>query len=390
MPMPKISKRLIDDVDTPAGGDETVLWDSELRGFGVRIRASGRRSFIIKYRNQFGQQRKYTIGSMGPMTPEEARKHARRLLLEVSQGKDPAAQAQEARVAPTVSDLADQYMAEHAKPKKRPLSIKSDETLLRRHILPKLGRKKIAALTRADVMKFHQSMHVLPGAANRAVTLLSKMMNLAEQWGYRPDNTNPCRHIQKFREKSAERFLTHEEINRLLTHLNTLESKRQESIDVIVAIRLLLFTGCRRGEVLTLQWRFIDLEKGILQLPETKTGKRTVYLMENAVEVLRDHAKRFDSLHGYVIRGACTGGHLVNLQKPWTRIRSGCGLDDVRLHDLRHTFASIGAASGLSLPMIGALLGHSQPQTTKRYAHLCDQSMRKAVTAISARIRATG
>lgn len=383
--MTKITKKLADSSTLPEGKSENCVWDSELRGFGLRVRLSGRKSFILKYRNQYGQQRKHTLGYYGAITCEEARKLAQRRLLEISQGADPASETREARSAPTVADLAQRFMEEHAKVKKKPLSIKSDEALLRLHILPMMAQRKVASVTRQDIIKLHQAMHKYPGAANRAITLLSKMLNLAEDWGYREDNSNPCTHIERYKERKLERYLSNAEIRKLLDCLEELQRDGIENADTLLAIRLLLMTGCRRNEVLTLKWSNVDLENRILKLTDSKTGKRYVHLSPQAVQLLLVHFETCGlDTNPYVIKGAKPGAHLVNLQKPWTRIRKICGLQDVRLHDLRHTFASLGAASGLSLPMIGALLGHSQPQTTQRYAHLCNDTLVTATNQIGA------
>jgi integrase len=210
------------------------------------------------------------------------------------------------------------------------------------------------------------------------------MFNLAEQWGLRPDNSNPCRHVEKYKERKIERFLSNEELARLGEVLAEAERTQTEMPSVIAALRLLLFTGCRLSEILTLRWDEVDLENQCLRLRESKTGAKVVYLPSAAIEVLSVIEQQDNN--PFVIVGAKRGSHLVNLQKPWRRIRANAGLEDVRIHDLRHSFASVAAASGLSLPIIGALLGHTQPQTTQRYAHLVGDPLREAVDLIGSRI----
>jgi integrase len=261
-------------------------------------------------------------------------------------------------------------MREHARPKKRPGSAAGDEILLRLHVLPRLGTLKVNAITRADITRIHQSMEDRRGAANRTVALLSKMFNLAEKWGLRADGTNPCRHVEKYRERKVERFLSGEELARLGEVLAEAGRTGSELPSVIAAIRLLLLTGCRLNEILTLRWADVDFGQRALRIRESKTGAKTVYLSDPALEVLQSIKRAPGNPH--VIVGEKSGSHIVNLRKPWYRLRAEAGLSDVRIHDLRHTYASYAAASGLSLPIIGALLGHTQPQTTARYAHLAN------------------
>ena len=382
--MPKLTKRLVEGIK-PDPDRDVIVWDQELPGFGIRVWPSGKRVYILKYRNMHGRQRKPVIGQHGVLTADQARSIARGWLAEVERGGDPSGSRVEARTSPTMDDLAERYLEQHARVKKRPRSVKSDETLLQLHILPPLGRMKVSEVGRADVQRLHHNMRATPGAANRTAALLSKMFNLAEKWGLRPDVSNPCRHLEKYRERKLERFLSEAELARLGDVLNEAERFGSERPSVIAAIRLLIFTGCRLSEILTLRWEYVDFERQVLRLPESKTGQKVVPLNAPARELLTGMTR---DPSGWVIPGAKIGAHLVNLEKPWRRIRAKAGLDDVRLHDLRHSFASFGAASGLSLPIIGALLGHTQAATTKRYAHLADDPLRQASEAVGQRIAA--
>ncbi len=383
--MPKLTKRIVEAAQ-PNSDRELILWDTELPGFGLRVWPSGKRVYILKYRTSDGHQRKATIGQHGPLTTVKARTRALKWLSEAKHGGDPAGSALETRRAPTVGQLAQRYIEEHARAKKRPASIEADERQLRLYVLPALGRKKVASVTRADVAHLHHSMRQKPISANRCLALLSKMFNLAEKWDLRPDGTNPARHIERFRENRRERFLSNEELANLGKTLAEAETERIELPSVIAAIRLLLFTGCRRSEILTLRWDSVDFERGCLQLLESKTGSKTIHLSAPALNVLAN-LERIDD-NPYVIVGAKPTTHLVNLTKPWMRIREQAGLNGVRLHDLRHSFASVAAAGGLSLPLIGALLGHTQPQTTARYAHLAADPLRQANDLVGKRIAA--
>jgi integrase len=310
------------------------------------------------------------------MTCEEARIVAQRWLSDVSQGGDTSAQKSLIKTLPTVKELAQRYMSEYA-PRKKAASRKDDERLWNHYVIPFMGELKISTITRQDIISLHHSLKHFPIRANRVLSLLSKALNLAELWGYRPDASNPCRHVQKYAENKRERFLSQEEITRLMGVLEQEEKEGKELPPVLCAIRLLLLTGCRLNEILSLSWQEVDFDKSCLFLLDSKRGKRTVYLSPPALELLQNIPREKD--HPYVIAGKNRQAHLINLQKPWRRIRKKASLDDVRIHDLRHTFASVAAANGLSLPIIGALLGHSQTQTTARYAHLVGQPLLEAV-----------
>ncbi len=381
--MAKITKKRVESIKP---GDRDVFeWDDELRGFGVRIKPSGVRSYIIQYRNRFGRSRRLTVGKHGRLTAEEARKEARLLLSEVERGGDPAADRAIVRNAPTVAEFAARYMTEYAPGKKKPSSIETDRINLRCHILPAFGNLTVAAITRADVVRLHQGMKDTPGAANRTLALISHMLNVAEKWGLRPDGANPCRHVEKYKPGKRERYLSSAELARIGRVLAEAERTGTERPNAVAAIRLLILTGCRRSEILTLRWEHVDFENRRLRLPESKTGAKIIHLNAPTLEVLNGLNPKPS---GWVIPGAKEGTHLVNLTKPWHRMRERAKLEGVRLHDLRHSFASVGVSGGLSLPVIGALLGHSQADTTARYAHLAADPLQQATNMIGERIAA--
>ncbi len=224
---------------------------------------------------------------------------------------------------------------------------------------------RVRDISRAHVAKIHFSMKGSPYGGNRCLALLSHMFRKAEAWGLRPDGSNPTRHVDKFPETARERFLSPTELGRLGSALA--DAGRSESLYAVAAIRLLVLTGARLGEVLMLEWGHVDFGSRLLRLPDSKMGKKTIALSAPALELLAGLPRQEGN--PYVICGARAGARLINLQKPWRRIRKQAGLDDVRIHDLRHSYASVAVAGGASLPLIGALLGHAQPQTTARYAH---------------------
>lgn len=380
--MPKLTKRLVDSLE-PRKSDY-VEWDGDLSGFGIRVWPSGRKSFVLWFRNASGRARKMTLGAYGQLTVDQARKLALGKLAEIATGDDPAEKKVSARRGNTVSELADRYLSEHAIPKKKPESVKADRRLLNTAILPRIGRRAVPDVSRKDIGELHHAMRKTPVQANRVIALLSKMFNLAEAWGLRPDGSNPCRHIQKFKERGRERFLSGEEMVRLAGVLDEAQETGQESPVAVAAIRLLLFSGMRKTEVLTLEWTHVDLDRQVADLPDSKTGKKTVHLSAPALAVLADLPR----LKGnpYVFPGRKPGSRFVGLQKVWERIRSKADIEDVRLHDLRHTFASVGVTDGLSLPMIGKLLGQKQASTTLRYAHLAEDPQKEATEQIGRRI----
>ncbi len=385
--MPKLTKRLIDSLKPR--DREYVVWDSEATGFGARVRPSSRITYLLKYRvggGRTGTIRKPAIGTHGSITVDQARTIARQWLAEVAQGGDPGGQRQERRRGPTVVQLCERYVREHAEPYKKPSSLIEDRRLIEKRVIPALGQKQVHAITRDDVSRIHGGLRSTPYEGNRTLALISKMLALAEQWGLRPDGSNPCRHVKKFREAKRERFLSIDELARLGEALAQAERDGTAMSSVIAAIRLLLFTGCRLSEILTLRWNEVDLANARLRLGDSKTGAKAIYLPAPALEILAGIPRHGDN--PFVIAGRKPSTHLVNLTKPWHRIRKLAGLSDVRLHDLRHTFASAGAAAGLSLPMIGKMLGHTQAATTQRYAHLAPDPVKEAVETVAANISA--
>ena len=374
MPKLKLTKRGVEAL--LPGPKDIILWDTELKGFGCKITPIGNRFYFCYYRTRAGSQRRPTIGRHGPVTAEQARDIARRWLAQVAAGGDPSQTRQSARNAPTMSALCQRFLAEHSEVRNKPGTLYNYQRIMDRFIIPALGSRKAADVTRADFQRLHHSLRGTPYQANRVLGLLSKMMNLAEKWGIRPDGTNPMRHVEKYREKKRERYLSSDELIRLTGALADVERIGTESAAVIAAIKLLIFTGSRLSEILTLRWDWVNLQRKCLELPDSKTGAKFVHLNDPAVEVLNSLERRDGNSH--VIPGTKLGAHLVNLEKPWRRIRTRAGLEDVRLHDLRHTYASIAAGLGEGLPIIGKLLGHTQPATTARYAHLAADPLKAA------------
>jgi integrase len=381
----KITIRSVDALAAPDGG-EVTLRDTELSGFEVRARGGGAKVYGIRYRVGSGRDApmaRYTIGRHGsPWTPYTARAEARRLLGQVAHGTDPASTKAAEKAAPTVAELAEQFMAEHAEAKRKASTSREYRRLLDHVVLPAIGNRKVADATRRDVAKFHHARRETPTEANRSLAVTSTMFNFAERIGLRTDGSNPCRHVEKYQQRRRERFLSTDELGRLGEALAAYDG----SPYVTAAIKLLVFTGARLGEVLGLQWQWIDFEPGEARLPDSKTGAKTVHLPPPALAVLADLPRIEGNPHFIV--GGVAGASLVNLEKPWRVIRKAAGLDDVRLHDLRHAFASVAAGSGMGLPIIGKMLGHTQAATTNRYAHLASDPVKAAAATVAGKMAA--
>ena len=389
-----VTKRSVDAL-TPG----TTLWDTQVSGFGCRCRSGGRKTYVFKYRLH-GRKHLFTIGTHGsPWTPDRARAKALGLAGKVAEGHSPAQERKDDRGVPTVALLAERFLGEHADLKTKPRTASDTRRLFQRLILPVIGRVRLDALGRADVARLHHELRATPYQANRVLSALSKMLNWAERHGLRPDGSNPCRHVERFKERSRERFLSEVELARLGEVLSKAEgeagspqvgqngrgpSGRRVGPMAVAAIRLLIFTGARMSEVLTLRWADVDLARGQARLPDSKTGPKTIYLNPPALELLAS-LPRVEG-NPFVLPGGRDGWHLADLEAPWRVLRERAGLADVRLHDLRHSFAATAAGIGQSLLIIGRLLGHTQPQTTAKYAHLAADPMRQAADAVGARL----
>ncbi|MGD9669383.1 MAG: tyrosine-type recombinase/integrase [Hyphomicrobiaceae bacterium] len=359
----KLTRSLIDNLRP---GE--VVWDREVSGFGARCRARTT-SFFVMYRSRVtNQQRRLTLGRLGRLTVEEARREARIILGDVERLRDPQADRMTRRAVPTVADVANQFLLEHVVPKLKPRTAAEYRRLLDKRILPAFGRQRIDAVSERAVGRWHASLEQTPRDANHAAAVLSSLMSFAEARGARPPGSNPVQGLRRYREVAHERYLTGAEFERLGRALDEAEAARRISPLAIAAIRLLVLTGARREEIRTLRWSSVDLERRLLFLSESKTGSKTIHLNGPAVDVLAA-LPRIEG-NPFVFCGARRGEPVKDMIGPWHAIRSAAGLHDVRLHDLRHSFASMAATNRVPLALLGRLIGHRSTRTTERYAHL--------------------
>ncbi len=434
MTLARLTKRTVDNT-LPDPDRDVWVWDAELKGFGMRVRPSGHRVYVIEYRPGAGgrsaPKRRLTIGRHGsPWTPETARREAERILGLVASGTDPASNKAALRGSPTVAEFCERWLVEHVERKRKESTAKLYHSMAERFIKPAIGRRKVSEVTRQDVARLHASLRATPYQANRCLAVVSALFNYAELMGERPAASNPARGVERFGEQSRERLLSAFELGSIGEALRQAERDGTTPLQAVAFFRLLMFTGARSSEILTLQWAWVDMARGEARLPDSKTGRKTIHLPPPAIEVLAS-LPRLNSNPFVIFAAKGAGGHLVGIHKPWRRVLDAAaviawstgggalaalvastgaelgraptaaecrgaaaagGVDlpehfaGLRLHDLRHAFASVAAGSGLGLPIIGKLLGHTQPITTARYAHLAADPLKAAAAAVAGSI----
>jgi integrase len=362
--------------------DRAVLWDTEVKGFGARgFGSGGGVSFILKKRIN-GRQRLITIGKLGsPWTPDTARKEALRIVSQGYQGVDESEEKRERKARGRLfGDAADEFMLQHG-PKLKPRSREGYADVVRLYLKPRFEGKPFNEVTKGDIEKAHAAWSGKPRMANYALAVLSKLISWGNALQYRKDVVNPCRGIQKYAETKRERYLSGEESVRLGNVLKEAAALGIENPYVVAAIWLIVFTGARKREVMDLKWGYVDSTRRALNLPDSKTGKKTIALNKQALEIL-GKLKRIEG-NPYVFPGKKEGKQLVNMSKTWGRIRKLAGIEDVRIHDLRHSFGFTAVDAGGSTKVLGRQLGHGDTKTTDLYAHVGD-------VALSTLVEATG
>jgi integrase len=416
MPVTKLSLRGLKSIKPVT--KPTIFYDEDLTGFGLKVLPTGARSWLIEYRPGEGgrrvSKRRMVFGTPKNLTPEQARQRASGLLAEVRFGSDPAASRREARAAESVKELMAAFMDNHVRPKRKPATVRLFQGYIRNHIEPVLGSKKAPALTYSAVERLHKRVGVKsPVTANRVVALIAA----AYSYGFRAkivprqvDNRqfeNPALGVERFVERTRERYLSDKELSRLGDAIRLAETagirrppskskhsaKKLENLVIKIephaaaALRLLIFTGARLREILDLEWDHVDLQRGLLFLPDSKTGKKTIVLGAPALAIITN----LKPVGRFVIAGNELDKPRSDLKRPWALVSRQAGLTGLRLHDLRHSFASVGVGDSLGLPIIGKLLGHKNAKTTERYAHLAVDPLRRAADTIGNKIaRAMG
>lgn len=390
----RLTKRVVEAFASKA--DRYFVWDLELKGFGVRVSPQGRKTYIVRYRTTGGADRRLTLATHGVMTTEEAREEARRALAQAAMGGDPQGVKADRRAEMTVRELCELYMAEGTATKKE-TTLRIDRIRIKRHINPRIGMMKVTDVARGDIQRLmidigngrirkDASPHTRGGksAAARTVGLLGGIFNFAAERGFVEEN--PVKGVKRYRDNRRDRFLSPVELARLGDVLTELEKDGADPRHVAI-IRLLALTGARKSEIACLRWSELDLDRGLLRLRDSKTGPKVIPLGEAALELLAA-LKPNGGKYLFPDRRRLDQP-TMNLDWAWVGIRRKAGLEDVRIHDLRHTFASAGLASGEGLPLIGKLLGHAHVVTTSRYAHLADDPLRAAADRISRTVAET-
>ncbi|HVI88504.1 MAG TPA: tyrosine-type recombinase/integrase [Dongiaceae bacterium] len=380
----KLTKKLVAELSPPSSGQRFV-WDAEIPGFGVRLTPSGGKSWIVQFRIRGGKERRLVIGRCDRVPLDQARVEARRTMAAADLGRDPGAERQDARKAqlveknPIFEDFATRWLEEVAARRNRTGTLKHRRLLLKNHIFPAIGRLRLADITRHDIEKLHRKIgDRFPVAANRAVSVCSAIFAAAVRWGL--ITANPALQIERNAEHHRENYLRPDEIRKLSIALD--ESPAQDSADVV---RLLLLTGARVGEVLKMRWDQLDMDAGVWTKPAATTKQNKLHrspLSLPAIQLLKKRearAKKSD----WVFPGKAKQGHMTTIKTFWAAVTRRAKIKEIRVHDLRHTFASLLVSSGENLSVVGALLGHTQAKTTSRYAHLLDEALHKAAARVA-------
>lgn len=404
-----LTKRLID--ATEPGRAMLILWDTDPRGFGLLVLPGGTKSFILQYRNAYGRSRRLTIGRYGALTLDQARAQARQHMAALAAGEDPQEDKATKRAAETIADLLDAYLTRHVNVHNAPSTQRDLASLVATHLKPKIGSVPVKAFAASDAQRLHWAMRDTPRRANLALVCLSVALNLAEQWGLRERNSNPCGAVKKFKEARRDRFLSDAEMQRLGASLSEAETiglpwaaKDAERRDkprgrtalawqAVAAIRLLVLTGARLSEIIELTWEHVDFSAGRTALPPLKGRPRRPRPISSAalavLAAVRDRADRRRSV--YVLPSADDPKrHYTKtaLEGSWARLRAACGLEGVRLHDLRHTVGTYGGQAGVPAFVLRDLLGHGNVSTTDRYVNYDADPVRAAADAIGSRVAA--
>ena len=381
-----LTKALVEGLKPDPAG-KYIVWDTTLRGFHVNVAPDGARKYYVYYRTRDGLQRRPLLGEHGAggVTAEKARAKAKDFLSEAALGGDPTASRAEAKAMPTLKKFFEETFLPDQKRRTKGRTYYENELRWRKHIEPALGTRRLDKITVADIRGLHNKMAAGPIGANRTLMLLKVAFNRAKDWGVLPagfENPATSNKVKPYPEKAQERYLEPEELKSLWVALDAAEAAGKEIPYAVHAIRLMIVTGARRGEILNLTWGAYDEAAGALRLADSKTGKKTIWLNALAVQIMDKLKPLRMEGNPYIIAGH-NRGRLVGFHRIWDRIRTAAGLADLRAHDVRHSFASFGAGKGgLGLAVVGSLLGHMDTRTTKRYSHIAEAVAQEAVERI--------
>lgn len=375
----KLTRTVVGRLPPAPGPGPVYYFDQMLKGFAVRVSPTGVKAFLVQGRVN-GKLQRIPLGRFPNVSPEKARERAGAILNSMAEGKPP----ERVRDKVSTGEALDQWLAVHVAHKLKPRTAEDYRRIVEQTLRPLLGARPVAEIERADLAKLHHDKSATPRRANYILATARSFFSFCEDHGYRPENSNPAKRIRHYPENRRERFLSADELARAAGAIDAAERAGVVSIFAAAGLRLCILTGARQGEIRNLTWREVDLERRMLLLEDSKTGRRPIFLNEPAMAVLASLPRVESNPH--VIVGDKRGEPYQNLTRAWIKVRGSAGLADVRLHDLRHTFASFGASESLSLPILGRLLGHRVPATTARYAHLANDPVRAANEKIGARL----
>ncbi len=381
--MPKLTKKLVD--SSLPKEKSYIVWDDEIKGFGCRILPSGHKTYVFHYTSPTTKKYSYLkIGVHGNYTVDLARDKAKKWCADIAHDIDPKEQKKAKTVKQKQSilfaDFWEIFTEKYIREKHKPSTIKSNKSRIKNDILPFFGAKKIADIERQDILDFKDSLSHVKANCTKCLNLLSTAFAQAELWGYRDQGFNPCSRVTKYPDKKMERFLTALELKKL-EEILAAESSSKTSPYSLAAIWMLMFTGCRLSEILTVQWDDVYLEDGYLYLKDSKVGVRTIPLNDKAKQILTSLQKQEGN--PYVFCGSLPGSNLQTIDGAWKKVRVLAGIPDVRIHDLRHSFASFALKKGVDLYTVSKLLGHKNIATTTRYAHLELEHLKEATNKVA-------
>jgi len=410
--MPKLTKRFVDTAQALSDGSDAVFWDDAVTGFGLRVKASGAMSWLVQYRNAHGVSRRLTLGRAGVMTPDQARKEAKQKLAAVDRGQDPADESAQARKAKTVAQLCDEYLKAEAN-RIKPSTLAMDRSRIEAHVKPLIGARVVASLKPADLERFLQGVIKGktakklkpgkrprgglaaggPGVGSRTLGMLGTILQRAVRDGLLP--SNPARGIKRPKDQPKAPLFSFERVKQVGNVMRVIEKNGGVSLEISRpgtltghrAVRCLMLTGCRRSEILTLQWGDVDFAGRCFRFRDTKTGKQVRPVGRVALDHLASFKPKDVKPGDYVFTGASKAGHFVGLPKSWARIAAAAEIGDVSIHGLRHWFASAAAEMNYSDLVIGGMLGHAKRGVTGRYANTPDAALASAADLVAARLQ---